>query len=88
MENWLRFFREKVVPLHRKFGIPVHAGWVNAPASEFIWVRDFPEGEPIDEIEKRYVNWDERQQTIGNESKSYIESMDVRVVERAYQREG
>ena len=87
MENWLRFFNEKVVPLHRKFGIPAHVGWVNAADSEFIWVRDFALGEPIEEQEKRYVNWDERQRVIGNESKSYIESMSVRVVELAYEKE-
>lgn len=87
MENWLSFFHEKVVPLHKKFGIPAHVGWVNAADSEFIWVRDFAEGEPIEEQEKRYVNWDERLRVIGNESKSFVESIVVRVVECAYERE-
>lgn len=86
MENWLKFFNEKAVPLHRKFGIPAYAGWVDESASEFIWVRDFPEGEPIAAVERRYVTWDERQKTLGGESKQYIDSMQVRVIERAYPR--
>lgn len=88
MENWLKFFHEKVVPLHRRFGIPVRAGWINAPASEFIWVRDFADGEPVEEQERRYVAWDERRKIIGDEAKTYIDSMEVRVVERAYMGEG
>ena len=87
MENWLKFLHEKVAPLHRKFGIPAYAGRVDASVSEFIWVRDFPEGEPIAAVAQRYVTWDERQKTLGDESKHYIDSMQVRVIERAYPRE-
>ncbi len=47
MENWLKFFHEKVVPLHRKFGIPARAAWLDESTSEFIWVRDFPDDEPV-----------------------------------------
>ena len=86
MENWLRFFHEKVVPLQNKFGISPHVGWVNAKDSEFIWVRDFSGGEPIEEQEKRYVASEERRTVMGDESKQYIESMAVRVVELAYER--
>lgn len=87
MENWLQFFKQKVVPLHAKFGIPVYSAWVNAAESHFFWVRDFAVGEAIEEQERRYVNWDERLRVIGNESKSYIDNMVVHTVERAYERQ-
>jgi NIPSNAP len=85
MDQWLVFFNTKVVPLHRKFGIPAKIAWINHADSEFIWVRDFDDGEPIEQQETRYVTSEERRRVIGDESKSYIESMTVRVVTLAYE---
>lgn len=85
MDNWLRFFRDKVVPLHRKFGMPARIAWVNAEDSEFIWVRDFRDDEPIETQEQRYVNSEERKQQIGDTPKQYVEGMVVRVVELAHE---
>ena len=87
MDNWLRFFHEKVVPLQSKFGISPMVGWVNAADSEYIWARDFAAGEPIEDQEKRYATSEERRTLMGDEAKQYIESMAVRVVELNYQRD-
>jgi hypothetical protein len=85
MDQWLVFFKTKVVPLHQKFGIPAKIAWINDADSEFIWVRDFDDGEPIEQQETRYVTSEERRRAIGDESKSYIESMTVRVVTLSYE---
>lgn len=86
MANWLKFFSDKVVPMHRKFGIPARIAWIDELESEFIWVRDFSDNEPIEVQEQHYVTSDERRRVIGDESKSYIESMTVKVVRLAYER--
>ena len=85
MENWLRFFREKVVPLHRKFGIPARIAWTNMESSEFIWVRDFSDKESIEEQERRYVSSEERSRVIGDQSKAFIESMTVRKMQLVHE---
>lgn len=84
MDQWLNFFHGKVVPMHQQFGIPARIAWVNSANSEFIWVRDFAAGEPIEDQERRYVNSEERRRVIGDKSKSYIDGMVVRTVELAY----
>jgi hypothetical protein len=85
MDQWLVFFNTKVVPLHRKFGIPARIAWINHADSEFIWARDFNDDEPIEQQEARYVTSDERRRVIGDESKSYIDSMTVRIVTLAHE---
>ena len=84
-DAWLAFFRDKVVPLHAKFGIPIRVAWKSVETSDFVWVRDFSDDEPVEEQEKKYVTWDERQRLIGDESKRYVESMNVHLVELVYQ---
>ena len=86
MPQWLTFFHEKVVPLHARHGIPARVGFVNEVANEFIWVRDFSDDEPIEVQEERYVTSEDRLRLIGDESKSYIDAMSVRVVDVAYER--
>ena len=80
MEAWLDFFRDAVVPLHRKFGIPAQIAWIDDETNEFVWARDFDPSEPIEVQEKRYVGSEERQRLIGDRSRAFIEQMSVRVV--------
>ena len=85
MENWLQFFREKVVPLHRKFGIPARIAWINPAESEFVWVRDFSDKEPVEDQERRYVSSEERLRVIGDQSKSFIDSMAVKTMQLVHE---
>ncbi len=86
MANWLRFFEEKVVPLQRKYGIVARIAWVNSTDSEFIWVRDFADGESIEAQENRYATSDERKHVIGDEPKAYLESAIVRMVDLVFEK--
>lgn len=85
MEDWLAFFHGKVVPMHRQFHIPARIAWIDRNANEFIWARDFAEGESIEAQEQRYVTSEERRRVIGDQSKEFIESMSVRVVSLAHE---
>jgi hypothetical protein len=81
MDEWLVLFREKVAPLHEKFGIMVRTAWVDHENSQFIWVREFTGEGSLEEQQERYVNSPERAETIGDEPKRFIETMEVRLVE-------
>jgi hypothetical protein len=85
MDDWLKFFNNKVVPMHRKFGIPARIAWINHADSEFIWARDFFGDGTVEEQEANYVNSEERRRVIGDEAKQYIDGATVRVVDLAYE---
>jgi hypothetical protein len=82
MDDWLRLFEEKVVPMHRKYNLPVRTAWADRERSQFVWVRDFVGPGTVEEQERRYVESEERATVIGDEPKRFIESMDVRLVEQ------
>lgn len=81
MEGWLQLFRERVVPMHEKFDMPVRAAWVAPERSQFVWMRELVGSGTAEEQEQRYRNSEERAQVIGDEPKRFIEQMEVRVVE-------
>jgi hypothetical protein len=41
MDNFLKRFKEEIMPLHEKIGVPIVGSWVNRPQNEFIWVRTY-----------------------------------------------
>ena len=41
MDAFLRHFKEEVMVVHEKIGLPIVGTWVNRPQNEFIWVRTF-----------------------------------------------
>ena len=84
MDEWLTLFRDKVAPLHEKFGIMVRTAWVDREKSQFIWVREFTGEGTLEEQQERYVQSPERAETIGDEPKRFIEAMEVRLVEPVF----
>jgi hypothetical protein len=87
MDEWLAFFRGKVVPLHQKFGLPVRGAWVDSEHSQFVWVRDFAGTGSPEEQEQRYRDSEDRAREIGDTPKAFIEQMDVRLVHQAFPNE-
>jgi hypothetical protein len=84
MDEWLAFFHDRVVPMHRKHGMPAYAAWVDRERSQFVWVRTFIGDGTVAEQERRYYESPEREAVIGDEPKRFIESMQVRVVEQVF----
>jgi len=41
IDNFLKHFKEDIMPLHEKIGVPIIGTWVNRPQNEFIWVRTY-----------------------------------------------
>jgi hypothetical protein len=84
MEGWLELFREKVVPMHAKYDMPVRKAWVAPERSQFVWIRELIGTGTPEEQEKRYRESDERAEVIGDEPKRFIEGMEIRVVDPVY----
>ncbi|MBI2180146.1 MAG: NIPSNAP family protein [Deltaproteobacteria bacterium] len=41
MEAFLKHFKEEIMVLHERIGLPIVGTWVNRPQNEFIWVRTY-----------------------------------------------
>lgn len=41
MDNFLAHFKQDIVPLHERLGIPIVGTWINRAQNEFIWVRNY-----------------------------------------------
>lgn len=84
MDEWLVLFRDKVVPMHEKYGLPVRAAWVDHVRSQFVWVREFVGEGTAEEQEQRYRASEERARVIGDAPKAFIVQMEVREVEPVF----
>lgn len=52
LDSWVSVFKEKIMPTSAKYGIKIHAAWVNRPQNEFIWVRSYESAEKLDAYTK------------------------------------
>ena len=41
MDSFLKHFKEDIMTLHQKIGVPIVGTWVTRPQNEFIWVRTY-----------------------------------------------
>ncbi|HUK41434.1 MAG TPA: NIPSNAP family protein [Candidatus Acidoferrales bacterium] len=41
MDAFLKHFKEEIMPVHERIGVPIVAAWVNRPQNEFIWIRTY-----------------------------------------------
>src|SRR6185312_6175611 len=41
MDNFLKHFKDEIMVLHQKIGVPIVGTWVNRPQNEFIWIRTY-----------------------------------------------
>ena len=48
MDNFLKHFKEDIVELHEKIGVPIVGTWVNRAQNEFIWVRNYKDKAELD----------------------------------------
>ena len=84
MDDWLALFRDKIVPLHAQYGLPVRSAWVDRTTSTFIWIREFIGEGTRAEQEARYRASEDRARIIGEEPKQFIISMSVREVDSVF----
>ena len=63
MDDWLKVFREEIVPLCRSMGIGVESAWVNDEGTQFTWIRTFEDARGHRAQGSRHV----RQRVVGRE---------------------
>ena len=80
MDSWITLFKEKLLPIHKKCGIPVERAWINIDKSEFIWVRSFSNTDEIAIKEAEYFATPERK-ALGDLPRTHTAKVEVRVVE-------
>lgn len=54
MDNFLKHFKEDIMVLHQKIGVPIVGTWVNRPQNEFIWVRTYKDKAELEAKTKEF----------------------------------
>ena len=48
MDGFLKHFKEEIIPVHERIGMPIVATWVNRPQNEFICIRTYKDKADIE----------------------------------------
>jgi hypothetical protein len=54
MDNFLKHFKEDIMVLHQKIGVPIVGTWVNRPHNDFIWVRTYKDKAELEAKTKEF----------------------------------
>jgi hypothetical protein len=81
MDNFLKHFKEDIVTLHQKIGVPIVGSWVNRPQNEFIWVRSYKDKA---EMETKGKEFQAAVAAAGVKLGGNVAKMEVREVEAAF----
>lgn len=76
LDSWVEAFTKHIMPTTAKYGVNIHAAWVNRPQSEFIWIRSYPDEETL----ARYTNSPERA-AYSEITSPHVAKTEVRTVE-------
>ncbi len=81
MDNFLKHFKDDIVTLHQKIGVPIVGSWVNRPQNEFIWVRNYKDKA---EMEAKGKEFQAAVAAGGVKLGGNVAKMEVREVEAAF----
>jgi hypothetical protein len=81
MDAFLKHFKDEVLPLHEKIGLPVVSTYVNRPQNEFIWVRTFTDEADRDAKQKAFQD---ARAAAGVQLGLNVAKMEIRDVEMAF----
>lgn len=79
MDNLLKHFKEDIIGLHEKIGIPIVGTWVNRPQNEFIWVRTYKNKADLEAKNKEF-----QAAAAGIKLGGNVAKMEVREAESAF----
>ena len=48
MDAFLKHFKDEIIAVHERIGVPIVGTWVNRPQNEFIWVRNYKDKADIE----------------------------------------
>jgi hypothetical protein len=81
MDAFLKHFKDEVLPMHQKVGLPVVSTYVNRPQNEFIWVRTFTDEADREAKQKAFRD---AATASGIQLGNNVAKMEVRDVEPAF----
>jgi hypothetical protein len=81
MDNFLTHFKQDIVPLHERLGIPIVGTWLNRPQNEFIWVRSYKDKS---DLEAKGKEFQAEVAKAGIKLGGNVAKMEVREVEAAF----
>ena len=77
MDSWVSVFQEKIMTTSAKYGINIHAAFVNRPQNEFVWVRSYESAEKLDAYNKS-----PERAAYSDQTSSHIAKLEVREVDQ------
>ena len=81
MDNFLKHFKEDIISLQQKIGVPITGTWVNRPQNEFIWVRSYKDKA---ELEAKTKEFQAAVAAAGVKLGGNVAKMEVREVESVF----
>jgi hypothetical protein len=81
MDNFLKHFKEEIMGLHQKIGVPIVGTWVNRAQNEFIWVRSYKDKA---DLETKNKEFQAAVAAAGVKLGGNVAKMEVREVESAF----
>ena len=85
MDNFLKHFKDEIMVLHQKIGVPIVGTWVNRPQNEFIWVRTYKDKV---ELEAKTKEFQAAVAAAGVKLGANVAKMEVRRPNRRLRRSG
>ena len=81
MDAFLKHFKEEIIGVHERIGVPIVGSWVNRPQNEFIWVRSYKDKADLEEKGKAFQA---EVAKAGIKLGGNVAKMEVREVEAAF----
>lgn len=79
MDEWIAHFKAKLVPLMAQHGLTVPSAWTNKDRTEFIWIREYRNGD-IEGCEKSFYGSAEWAEVV-DYTRSLIAKVEVKLIE-------
>lgn len=81
MDAFLKHFKEEVMVVHERIGLPIVGTWVNRAQSEFIWIRTYKDKA---DLEAKGKAFQAEIAAAGIKLGANVAKMEVREVESAF----
>ena len=81
MDNFLQHFKNEIIPIHERIGVPIVGTWVNRAQNEFIWVRSYKDKADLEAKGKAFQS---EVAKAGVKLGGNVAKMEVREVESAF----
>ena len=81
MDNFLKHFKDEIMVLHQKIGVPIVGTWVNRPQNEFIWIRTYKDKA---DLEAKNQDFQAAVAAAGVKLGANVAKMEVREAESAF----